>query len=61
MPDEDYLTVCPNRRCRLVYRPDERVCPDSSRKCPKCGTDFAGEAERRAAEKERAQWRKDRT
>jgi len=47
------LTVCPNRDCRLVYRPDERVYPGSSERCPKCGTDFA------QATKEREERRKD--
>jgi len=48
-PDEGPLTICPNRDCRLVYRPDERVYPGSSGRCPKCGTDYKAEAERRAA------------
>jgi len=47
-PSEGPLTVCPNRKCRLVYRPDERVYPGSSGRCPRCGTDFAKEAQRRA-------------
>lgn len=47
MADEP-LTVCPNRKCRLVYRPDERVYPGSSERCPDCGTSFAEEVRRRA-------------
>lgn len=50
------LTVCPNKECRLVYRPDERVYPGSSGRCPKCGTDFKREAEIRAQMKERKTW-----
>lgn len=31
----DYVRFCPN--CKLVYKPDERIYPDSETVCPRCG------------------------
>ena len=32
------LTICRNKDCRLVYRPDLKQWPESAQRCPKCGT-----------------------
>ncbi|MDI6752770.1 MAG: hypothetical protein QME78_00060 [Thermodesulfobacteriota bacterium] len=34
------LRICPNPRCRLVYRPDPQIYKDPHNYCPKCGTDL---------------------
>ena len=40
MTDTDRIRICPNPRCRLVYRPDPVAYKDPHNICPKCGADM---------------------
>ena len=33
----EFVRICPNPRCRLVYRPDPFIYKDPHNYCPRCG------------------------